>query len=95
MAIENPRTQRPKQSHQISPPVERLYVLRHGGIKSAQAKEHTLAIKFRLPIVGDDDFGDGEIMIGGFDKGVTLPPFKATPQSPTWPNSAADPRRCL
>ncbi|PHS75212.1 MAG: hypothetical protein COB59_11680, partial [Rhodospirillaceae bacterium] len=43
--------------------------------------EHTLIIKFRLPIVGDDDLGDGEIIIGGFDKSATLPPFKATPQS--------------
>lgn len=72
-----------------------LFIERIDVSYDAKTKEHTLIIKFRLPIVDDDDFGDGDVRVGGFDKRAILPPFKSTPQSPTWPSFWVGPRRCL
>lgn len=72
-----------------------LFIERIDVSYDAKTKEHTLLIKFRLPIVDDDDFGDGDIRVGGFDKRAILPPFKATPQSPISRGCGVGLRRCL
>jgi len=36
-------------------------------------------LKFILPIVENDDFGDGEVVMGRFEKEIILPPYKTIP----------------
>jgi len=80
--LENMETQTDEQKkYFLSLFIERIDVS-----YDAKTKDHTLIIKFRLPIVDDDDFGDGDVRVGGFDKRATLPPFKAIPQSQISPN---------
>ena len=55
--------------------VERIDVSYHH-----ETKEHELVIKFRLPLVDDEQHEDGGEPVGQFDLEISLPPNTATPQ---------------
>ncbi len=42
--------------------------------------EHELTVRFRLPLVGDYQDDDGDVVPGKFSKGIILPPLKTTLQ---------------
>jgi DNA invertase Pin-like site-specific DNA recombinase len=54
-----------------------------------KTKEHELIIKFKLPIVDDDDYGEGEAIPGKFMKKALVPPSKSI--QPRWSRGKTSP----